>query len=138
MTTIQTTENKEIKTTCNIKIINKKNIGDLYISNNIKDLNHYILINSNTLDKNYIDHVLLNIDLYDYIKDEYKNDVLSALNKTSFYTPRFFILKNWFDQEEIYEFLYYYDEFLRDDFKKDLLILFNKVHNYIKKFMNVL
>ena len=124
---IRNTENMN-----NIEIINKKNINDVY-SNKTKNLkNHYVVINTNTINENCIDCVLLNINAYDYLKDEHKNEVISDLNKTLFYTHRFFILRKWYDLEEINDFLFYYNEFLKDEFKKDLLVTFKNVYDFIK------
>ena len=120
----------------NIKIINKKKISDVYSNKYTKDLNHYVVVNTMTINENCIDHVLLNINAYDYLKDEHKNEVISDLNKTTFYTNRFFILKKWFDLEEINDFIFYYDEFLKDEFKKDLLTLFKQTYDFIKNYQD--
>ena len=115
----------------NIKLINKRNADDIYISSN-EDIGHYVVVNTRTIDENCVDYVLLNIDVFDYLKEEYKNDVIFSLNKTTSYTNKFFYIKKWCDLEEVNDFIFYYNEYLTDAFKRDLLILFKKVYDFVK------
>ena len=132
MTTIEKTiRSVNIENEDNIKLISKRNADDVFISSN-KDLGHYVVVNTMTINENCIDYVLLNIDVFDYLKDEYKNNKLLDLIKTSFYNNRFFVYKIWCDLDEVNDFLIYYDEYFTSDLKKDLLSLFKKVYDYIK------
>ena len=115
----------------NIKLISKRNADDIYISSN-EDLGHYVVINTMTINENCVDCVLLNINVFDYLKDEYKNTVLLNLLKLSIHNNRFFIIHKWCDLEEVNDFLFYYGDYFTNDLRKNLTTLFKKVYDYIK------
>lgn len=54
----------------NIKVVDDDLIDNYIIVNHDNNENHYIVINSESNDE-YIGYLLLNIDIYNYLKKEY-------------------------------------------------------------------
>ena len=131
MTIQNTIKSVNIENEDNIKLINKKRVDDVYISSN-KDLGHYVVVNTMTINENCVDYVLLNIDVFDYLKEEYKDKQLFNLSKSEFFTNRFFVYHKWCDLQEVNDFLFYHNEYFTNDLRKNLTTLFKKVYDFIK------
>ena len=135
MTTIEKTiRSVNIENKNNIKLISKRNADDIFISSN-KELSHYVVVNTMTINENCVDYVLLNIDVFDYLKDEYKDNKLLDLIKMSFYTNKFFFINKWPTLKEIQDiddFLSHYDEYFINDLRKNLITLLKQVRDFVK------
>ena len=118
----------------NIKLISKRNVSDVYISSN-KEINHYVVVDTMTINENCVDHVLLDIDIFDYLKEEYKDKKILDLLKLNLYTNKFFFVNKYPTLDyinEINDFLSYYDEYFIDDLRKNLITLLKQVRDFIK------
>ena len=135
MTTIEKTiRSVNIENKDNIKLISKRNADDIFISSN-KDLGHYIVINTMTINENCVDYVLLDIDIFDYLKEEYKDKKILDLLKLNLYTNKFFFVNKWPTLgyiNEINDFLSHYDEYFTNDLRKNLITLLKQVRDFVK------
>ena len=134
MTTEKIIRSVNIYNENNIKLINKKRVDDVYISSN-KELCHYVVINTMTINENCVDYVLLDIDIFDYLKEEYKDKKILNLLKLNFYTNKFFFVDKYPTLSyinEINDFLSHYDEYFTNDLRKNLVTLLKQVRDFVK------
>ena len=125
----------------NIMVVDKDVIDNKYYINHSQNENNYIVINTESKDK-YIDYLLLNIDIYDYLKVEYIDNYLNNLdNLTEFdraylnnfgmnYVNEFLYIE--YNENNIYDFLNQYEKYFIDDLRTDLIKLYNNLMDEIK------
>ena len=126
----------------NIMVVDKDAIDNKYYINHLQNENNYIVINTESENK-YIDYLLLNIDIYDYIKVEYMENYLKDLdNLTNFdkaylnnfgvnYVNEFLYIE--YNDNDIHDFLNQYEKYFTDDLRTDLIELYNDLMNEIKR-----
>ena len=125
----------------NYMVVDNDTIENRYYINHLQNENNYIVINTESEDK-YIDYLLLNIDIYDYLKVEYIDNYLNDLdNLTKFdkaylnnfgvnYINEFLYVE--YNEDDIYDFLDQYEKYFIDDLRTDLIKLYNNLMDEIK------
>lgn len=125
----------------NYMVVDNDMIENKYYINHSQNENNYIVINTESEDK-YIDYLLLNIDIYDYLKAEYIDNYLNDLdNLTKFdkvylnnfgvnYINEFLYVE--YNEDDIYDFLDQYEKYFIDDLRTDLIKLYNNLMDEIK------
>ena len=109
----------------NIEVVHKDLIDNYTIVNHVNNENHYIVYDDINNEKT-IEYILLNINIYDYIKDDYINkDICNYIN--SHYINGFFYFENFYSQDEINEFLSKYSKYFSSQLKIDLIKIFDNV-----------
>ena len=126
--TTQNTQNIENMSLENIKVVDKDLIDNYTIVNHDQNENHYIVINTEDEDNNYIDYLLLNVNISDYLKDEYYQDYY--LNDFDLKNINGFLYIEY-NSNEIYNFLDKNNKYFTDDLKSDLTKLFNVINDEI-------
>lgn len=126
----------------NYMVIDNDCIENKYYINHLQNENNYIVINSEN-DNKYIEYLLLNLDIYDYIKIEYMENYLKDLdNLTDFdkaYLNNFDLnyingfLSVEYCENDIYDFLDQYEKYFIDDLRIDLIKLYNNLSDNIKR-----
>lgn len=129
----------------NIKVVDDDLINNYTIVNHDNNENHYIVVNSGS-DDEYIEYLLLNIDIYSYLKKEYYQNFLSDWYKYDYLNDFDKALLNNFDlkyingflyieynEDDIYNFLDKYEKYFVKDLKIDLIKLYNNLINEIKR-----
>ncbi|NKQ38517.1 MAG: hypothetical protein HF967_03420, partial [Methanosarcinales archaeon] len=85
--------------------------------------------------ENCVDYVLLDIDIFDYLKEEYKDKKILDLLKLNLYTNKFFFVDKWPTLNyinEINDVLSHYDEYFTNDLRKKLITLLKQVRDFVK------
>ena len=92
--------------------------------------NHYVFVRTAVYGVKYIHYILTNINIYNYLKDEYTTDDLTEL-QSSHIDGRFSYVK-WYDKNNINEFLDDYGGYFTKQLKTDLLTAFDEIYDKIK------
>ena len=112
----------------NIKVVDKDLIDNYTIVNHDQNENHYIVINTEDEDNNYIDYLLLNVNISDYLKDEYYQDYY--LNDFDLKNINGFLYIEY-NSNEIYNFLDKNNKYFTDDLRTDLTRLSDVINDEI-------
>lgn len=123
----------------NFKIIDSDIIENKYYINHLQNENSYVVLNNNE----YIEYLLLNINIYDYIKDEFMENYLNDLdNLTDFdnaylcnfevdYVNGFLCVE--YNEDDVYNFLNRYEKYFIDDLRIDLIELYDDLIDEIER-----
>ena len=109
----------------NIEVAHKDLIDNYTIVNHVNNENHYIVYDDINNEKT-IEYILLNINIYDYIKNDCINkDIYYYIN--GHYINGFFYFENFHSRDEINEFLDKCFKYFLPQLKTDLIKMFDNV-----------
>ncbi|NKQ38771.1 MAG: hypothetical protein HF967_04750 [Methanosarcinales archaeon] len=112
----------------NIKVINNDTVENKHYTNHSQNENSYIVINDET-DNEYIDYLLLNVDIHDYKRDKYINEAAPDLD----YINGFLYIKDCYNIDEINNFLIKNSKYFTSDLKSDIKALYEAILKEIER-----
>lgn len=112
----------------NIKVINNDVVENKYYTNHSQNENSYIVINDES-DNEYIDYLLLNVDIHDYKRDKYKKEAVPDLD----YINGFLYIKDCYNIDEINNFLDKNSKYFTNDLKSDIKALYEAILKEIER-----
>ena len=126
----------------NFKVIDNDTIENRYYINHLQNENSYVVVNTENNDE-YIEYLLLNINIYDYIKDEFMENYLSDLNNLTEFDKAY--LDNFemdyingflcveYNEDDVYNFLNRYEKYFIDDLRIDLIELYDDLVDDVER-----
>ena len=126
----------------NFMVVDKDGIDNKHYINHSQNENSYVVVNTES-DKEYIEYLLLNLNIYDYIKAEYMENYLKDLNNLTDFDNAYLcnfemdyineFLSVEYGENDIYDFLNKYEKYFTDDLRTDLTELYNNLTDDVER-----
>ena len=126
----------------NFKVVDNDTIDNKHYINHSQNENNYVVVNTEN-DNKYIEYLLLNLNIYNYIKEEYIENHLNDLNNLNEFDKAYLndfdmhyvngFLSVEYNENDIYNFFNKYEKFFIKDLKIDLIELYNNLVDEVEK-----